>query len=74
MCMKTLHFNRILAHQSRWLMVSYCDHWMSVMRHKQSLQMTSPKVLAGFFTKLGGNDPYMALFNNCTNGCGPLHI
>ena len=25
-------------------------------------------------TKLGRNDPYMALFNNCSNGSGPLHI
>ena len=25
-------------------------------------------------TKLGRNNPYMALLNNCSNGSGPLHI
>ena len=25
-------------------------------------------------TKLGRNDPYIALFNICSNGFGPLHI
>ena len=25
-------------------------------------------------TKHGRNDPYMALFNDCSNGSGPLHI
>ena len=31
-------------------MVDYCDHWMSVnvVRRQQLLQMTSPKLLAGF--------------------------
>ena len=29
-------------------MVSYCDRWMSVVRRQQLLQMTSPKLLAGF--------------------------
>ena len=46
----------ILAHLSHWLMVSYCDHCMSVVcrgscviRRHQLLQRTSPpKVLAGF--------------------------
>ena len=36
-----------LAHH--WLMVSYCDRWMSVVRRQQLLQTTStPKLLAGF--------------------------
>ena len=46
----------LLAHLSHWLMVSYCDRWMSVIRcavcvvlRQQLLQMTSPsKLLAGF--------------------------
>ena len=38
-----------LAHLSLWLKVSYCNHWMSVVCHKQLLQRTSPpKLLAGF--------------------------
>ena len=37
-----------LAHLSHWLMVSYCDRWMSGVYHQQLLQMTSPKLLAGF--------------------------
>ena len=44
-----------LAHLSHWLRVSYCDHWMSVVRpvscvvpRQQLLQMTSPKLMAGF--------------------------
>ena len=39
----------LLAHLSHWLRVSYCDHWMSVVRHlkcvvlhQQLLQTTSP--------------------------------
>ena len=26
------------------------------------------------WTKLGRNDSYIALLNNCSNGFGPLHI
>ena len=26
------------------------------------------------WTKLGRMDPFIALFNNCSNGFGPLHI
>ena len=38
-----------LAHQSHWLMVSYCYRWMSVVRRQQLLQTTSPpKLQAGF--------------------------
>ena len=32
------------------------------------------KDFSGFFTKLGRNNPYMALSNNCSNGYGSLHI
>ena len=47
----------------------------SYVRRQQLLQRTSPpKLLDGFLTKLGRNDPYMALFKNCSNGSGPLHI
>ena len=28
---------RILAHLSHWLMVSYCDRWMSVVRPVSSI-------------------------------------
>ena len=48
----------LLGHLSHWLMVNYCDGWMSVvpslraasvMCHQQLLQITSPpKLLAGF--------------------------
>ena len=32
-------------------------------------------IIAGWiFTKLGRNDPYMSLFNICSNGYGLLHI
>ena len=45
-----------LANLNHWLRVSYCDHWMSVVRRiscvvrrQQLLQTTSPpKLLAGF--------------------------
>ena len=44
-----------------------------------SLKMLQPGVcelcsLLAIFTKLGRNDPYIALFNNCSSGSGPLHI
>ena len=36
-------------------MMSYCDRWMSVVRHQQLLQRTSPpKLLAGFSQNLAG--------------------
>ena len=46
----------LLAHLSHWLIVSYCDRWMSILyclscvvRRQQLLQRTSPpKLLAGF--------------------------
>ena len=46
-----------LAHLGHWLMVSYCDRWMSIVRRatcvnvprQQLLQRTSPpKLLPGF--------------------------
>ena len=43
------HSPYFLAHLSHWLMVSYCDCCMSVVRRQQLLQRTSPpKRLAGF--------------------------
>ena len=68
-----------LAHLSQWLMVSYCDRWMSVVCRLSCLQTIASKDIssktAGWvLTKLGRNDPYLALFNNCSNGSGPLHI
>ena len=30
--------------------------------------------LLGFLTKLGRTDPYMVLFNKCSNDSSPLHI
>ena len=38
-----------LAHLSHWLMVSYCDHWMSVMPCQPLLQRTSPPKLLAVF-------------------------
>ena len=36
-------------------MVSYCDHWMSVVRRQQLLQRTGPpKLMAGFIPNLAG--------------------
>ena len=45
-------------------MVSYCDRWMCVVRRQQLLQRTSFSSLrtGWILTKLGRNDPYMALF------------
>ena len=70
-----------LAHLSHWLMMSYCDHWMSVMccassvvRRQQLLQRTTfLKLLAGFLPNFVGMILIMALFDNCSNGSGPLH-
>ena len=44
-----------LAHLSHWLIMSYCDCWMSVVRRQQLLQRTSPpKLLVGFKLNLVG--------------------
>ena len=59
-----------LAHLSHWLMVSYCDRWMSVISgvSSQLLQRTSPKLLAG------RNDHCMAFYNIWSNGSKlPVH-
>ena len=48
---------------------------LSVVCRQQLLQRTSPpRLLAGFFNKLGKNDSYMALFNNISNGYGLFHM
>ena len=65
-----------LAHLSHWLMVSHCDSWMFVVGRAWRASSTiahstsPPKLLAEFLSSLVG----MILFNNCSNGSGPLHI
>ena len=59
--------NRFLAHLSHLLGVSYCDHWMSVVRRVLSVVNNCFKrhLLLNYWltlTKLGRNDPYMTLF------------
>ena len=43
-------------------MVSYCDHWMSIVgrvcRQQLLIKRTSPKLVAGFLPNLAGYDPY----------------
>ena len=56
-----------LAHLSHWLMVSYCDRWMSVVRRPSCVVNNCFKrlLLLNYWldlTKLGRNDPYMTLF------------
>ena len=34
----------------------------------------SSQTAGWILTKLGRNDPHMALFNNSSNGSGPVHI
>ena len=66
-----------VAHLSHLLMVSYCDHWMSVVCRASSTIATkdiSSQITGWILTKLGRNDPHMALFKNCSNGSGPIHI
>ena len=60
-------------------MVSYCDRSMSgVPRGRQASTIASKDISSittgWIWTKLGEKDPYIALFNNCSNGFGPLHI
>ena len=40
--------------------ISYVRCASSVVRHQQLFQRTSLKLLVGFLTKLGMNDPYIA--------------
>ena len=67
----------VLVYLSHWLIVSYCDHWMLVM-HRPSSTIASKDIFSltngWILTNLGRNDPYMALFKNCSNGSGLLHI
>ena len=59
------------------VMVSYCDHWMSVVRRVSSTIASkdiSSYTTRWILTKLGRNDHYAALVNNCSNGSGQLHI
>ena len=71
----------LLAHLSHWLMVSFCDRWMSVVYRvlsivcrQQLLQLTSPKLQTGFWPNLVGMILIWPSFKNCSNGSGPLHI
>ena len=41
-----------LALLSHWLMVSYCDRWMSAVCRQQLLQRASPKLLSVFWPNL----------------------
>ena len=65
-----------LAHLNLWLMMSYCDRCMSgIPRPTSTIALKGIYLTTGWiWTKLGRNDPYIALLNNCSNGSGPLHI
>ena len=57
-------------------MVSYCDRWMSVVCCPSLIFASNDNIslTTGWsLTKLGKNDPYMALFENCSNGSGLSH-
>ena len=45
-------------------------HMLSTIVSKDISSLTAGWLL----NKLGRNDPCMALFNNCPNGSGPMHI
>ena len=58
-------------------MVSYCEHWMSVVGRAWSTIASkdiSSEITGWILTKLGMNAPYMALFKNYSNGSSPMHI
>ena len=57
-------------------MVSYCDPLMCVVRRASStIASKDIFVTTGWIlTKHDRNDPYIALFINCSNGSGTLHI
>ena len=72
-----------LAHLSRRLKVRYCDHSPSVVVvrlsvrpsvRSQSLNNISSWTSEWILTKLHRNDPWLVLFQSCSNGSGPLHI
>ena len=58
--MSRLHGSNLLFHLNHWLMVSYCDHWMSVVRCQSCVAdnclkgQLSPNLLAGFRQNLEG--------------------
>ena len=65
-----------LSHVRQRLKVSYCDHWMSVVRYAASCHDNNcfKGHLCWIFTRPGRKNSYMALFNNCSNGFSLLHI
>ena len=65
-----------LSHVRQRLKVSYCDHWMSVVRFASPCgdNNCSKEHLCWLFTKPGRKNSYMALFYNCSNGFSPSHI
>ena len=68
-----------LAHLSLWLMVGYCDRSMSGIRRGRQASTIASKDISSIttvwiWTKLDMNNPYIALFNNRSNGFNPLHI
>ena len=70
----------LLSPADHWLMVSCCDRWMSVALGSVVCHVSPTIASKGIsylttiwiLTKLGRNDPYMTLFNNCSNGSGRL--
>ena len=61
----------ILAHLSHWLIVSYCDPWSSIVNNYFKGHLLNYWL---DFYQTFRNDHYIALFNNCSNRYGPLHI
>ena len=57
-------------------MVSYCDHWMSVLCRPSSTSASKDisETTGWILTKLGRNDPHMASLIIVQNGFGPMHI
>ena len=58
-----------LKAQGDWMSV-ICRVSSTIVFFKDISSLTTGWIL----TKLGRNDPYMVLFNNCANGYGPLHV
>ena len=59
-----------LTHRNLRLKVLDVCRPLCVVCRRQLLKTSFPKLLAGF----GGNDPHMALFNNCSNNSSLLNI